>query len=195
MNFKLKDMLLIAIVMVTSFPVLYVVLLFVTGTARIVFETENKQDIEIQKTAAMMKQSAKRDSLVVANSRTFQALKKERVEVTKQRERLREQQQRLDMLQQELETQRQNILEERKKFEKLVSQSDSLDMKKMKDLAKVYGAMKPAEAAQILGTMSDVMNAKILRMINDDRQKAKILAFLPTDKAARISNVLANIDK
>jgi flagellar motility protein MotE (MotC chaperone) len=192
MKLKLREILIIAIVTVTSFPILYTALLFMTGTAKVVFETEKATDTEDQKKLALMKQSVRKDSLSLANSRTFQALQKERAEMSEQKERIKEQQQRLDILQQELEGQRREIVEQREKFEKLVEQSDSLDMKKMRDLAKMYGAMKPAEAAQILETMSTATIAKILRMINDDRQKAKILASMSTAKAAEISKLFAN---
>lgn len=193
MNLKLKDMIIIAVVMLTSFPVMYTILLFATGTAKVVFETGQEKQIETLKKSERMNTSARKDSIAAANSKVFQALQKERVEVTEEKERLNDQRARLEMMQEEIQSQRDALLRERKKLEQLVSQSDSLDMKRMRDLAKVYGAMKPAEAAEILSTLSDSNVAKVLKMINDDRQKAKILAFMSRERAASISKHIANL--
>jgi flagellar motility protein MotE (MotC chaperone) len=193
MNLKLKDIIIIALVMLTSFPVMYTILLFTTGTAKVVFDSGVTDEKEKKKKAEEMKLSARKDSIAIVNSKVFQALQKERGEVNEQKERLNDQRLRMEQIQQELQTQRDEILQERKKLEQLVTKNDSLDTRKMRDLAKVYGAMKPAEAAQILGTLSDSNVAKILKMINDDRQKAKILAFLPVEKAASVSKIIANL--
>jgi flagellar motility protein MotE (MotC chaperone) len=193
MNLKLKDIIIIAVVMLTSFPVMYTILLFATGTAKIVFESGAAEEKEKKKLSEVMKTSARKDSIANVNSKTFQALQKERSEINEQKERLNDQRMRIEQMQLELQTQRDEILQERKKLEQLVTQNDSLDTRKMRDLAKVYGAMKPAEAAEILGTLTDSNVAKILKMINDDRQKAKVLAFLPREKAASISKIIANL--
>lgn len=179
--------------MLTSFPVMYTILLFATGTAKVVFESGVTEEKEKKKQAEEIKTSLRKDSIAIVNSKTFQALQKERGEITEQKERLNDQRLKIEQLQQELETQRNEMLQERKKLEQVVKQNDSLDTRKMKDLAKVYGAMKPAEAAEILGTLTDSNVAKILKMVNDDRQKAKILAFLPREKAATISKIIANL--
>jgi flagellar motility protein MotE (MotC chaperone) len=193
MNLKLKDIIIIALVMLTSFPVMYTILLFTTGTAKIVFDSGVAEEKEKKKKTEEMKISVRKDSIAIVNSKTFQALQKERGEVNEQKERLNDQRLRMEQIQQELQAQRDEILQERKKLEQLVTKNDSLDTRKMRDLAKVYGAMKPAEAAQILGTLTDSNVAKILKMINDDRQKAKILAFLQVEKAASVSKIIANL--
>jgi flagellar motility protein MotE (MotC chaperone) len=158
-----------------------------------VFENKPEEVTEKKKKTEEIKNSARKDSIALANSKTFQALQIERTELNQQKERLSEQRQRLEMMQQEMQTQRDELLQNRKKLEQLVTQNDSLDMRKMRDLAKVYGAMKPAEAAEILSTLSDNNTAKILKMINDDRQKAKILSVMSTEKAASVSKLIANL--
>ena len=189
MKLRLKDVIVIAIVMVATFPVLYLGMLFFTGSARIEFG-EKKEDESQKDKLKLIKQSARKDSLAARNSRTFQALQQERVELENERARLREQQDRLDLLQSEIETERRKLVEEREKLEKVVNVSDSLSGKKIKDVAKMYAAMKPSEAAAILGTMNDKMVAKILKSISDDRQKAKIMSLFSREKAARISRII-----
>jgi len=189
MNLKMKDFFAIAVVTVATFPVLYLVMLFVTGAARIEFQRP-KVDTEKQRKVEVVKRSARKDSLALQNSKTFQALQLERAELEKERLRLREQQDRINLLQSEVEQQHKKLAEEREKFETVVEKSDSLGSKKIKDLAKMYAAMRPSEAATILETLDDRMVAKVLKAINDDRQKAKILGSLPTAKAARISKII-----
>jgi flagellar motility protein MotE (MotC chaperone) len=189
MNLKMKDFIAIAVATVATFPVLYLVMLFVTGAARIEFQRP-KDDGEKKQKVEMVKQSARKDSLALQNSKTFQALQLERAELEQERQRMREQQDRINLLQSEVEQERKLLSEERHKFENVVQKSDSLGSKKIKDLAKMYAAMRPSEATSILSTLDDRMVAKVLKAISDDRQKAKILGALSTDKAARISRII-----
>jgi flagellar motility protein MotE (MotC chaperone) len=80
-------------------------------------------------------------------------------------------------------------------MEKTVSQSDDLDKKRVKQLAKVYGAMRAEEAARILETLDDDLCINILSNMGDDRQKAKILSALTGDKATRVSNKIGSSSK
>ena len=86
-----------------------------------------------------------------------------------------------------IESERQKLAENRKRLEKLVAESNELEQKRIKQLARVYAAMRPREAALILETLEDALLIRILRAINDDRQKGKIVASLSREKAARIS--------
>jgi len=188
-SMKLKDYIIIAVLTVVTFPLLYLIMLFITGSARIEFGPPKEDGINTEK-VQMVKQSVRKDSLAAVNSRTFQALEKERSALEKERQRLREQQDRIALLQSEVEMQRKKIAEERAKMEKLVGVNDSIGNRKIKDLALMYGAMRPAEAASILGTLDERMAAQIIRSIGDDRQKAKIMSAFSNDKAARISKII-----
>lgn len=186
---KLKEIIIVAAVGVFSFPILYAVILFANGIIRIEYGTP-KGAVEEEKKIQTVKRTEKTDSILVTQSRTFQALQNEKTEIEKERQRLKDQQGRMDLLQNELEEKQQSISMQRSKLESLVSMSDSLDKKKFKNQAKVYMAMKPLEAAQIIETLPDQHASKILNAMNDDRQKAKILASLSTEKAARITSEL-----
>lgn len=189
MKLKLKDYIAIAVVAIFSFPLIYLSMLFMTGNARIEFGPPQK-DRALQEKIEIMKSSVKKDSLAILNSKTYEALQLEKKELEKERKLLLEQQQKLELLKEEIELQKKKITEEREKMERLVSVSDSLTKKKLKDLAKMYAAMKPIEAAQILETMDEKMCAEIIRYIPDDRQKAKIMEAFSNEKAVRISKIL-----
>ena len=183
---KFKQIIIIAAVGVFSFPILYAVILIANGMLKIEYGAPQKSVEEVKKIQTI-KRTNKSDSILITQSRTFQALQIEKSEVEKERERLKDQQDRMDLLQKDLDEKQKNIQAERSKLESLVSKNDSLEIKKYKNQAKVYMAMKPLEAATILETMPDENVVKILNAMNDDRQKAKILAALSTEKAARLT--------
>ncbi len=190
MNLRKKDFIAIAVVTLLYLPVLYLVMLFVTGAARIEFGFKDAPKEEKPKFEEM-KHSARRDSLAIQNSRTFQALQQERHELARERERLLELQTRLDMIQKEIEQKKLELGNERSKLETLLENSSEEEAARFKKLAKMYGAMKPAEAASILETLPESQAAKIISLLTDDRQKAKIMSQLSTEKATRISQLLS----
>ncbi|MFP4013691.1 MAG: MotE family protein [Chitinispirillaceae bacterium] len=188
MNLRMKDIIAIVVVTCVSFPVLYLIMLFITGTLRVEYgagdPSREKKEVEL------VKQSARRDSLAVQNSRTFLALQKERRELRKERERLMELQERLGIVQNELEQQRTELNEDKKELDKMLESSSEAQEARYKQLAKVYEAMKAVEAAAILETLPDSQVAKILTTIIDDRQKANILAEMSKEKAKRLSQLI-----
>lgn len=188
MNLKIKDLFYIAAATILTFPVLYIVMMFLTGTARIEFG--NKKEESGQK-LELVKQNNRRDSLAMVSSRTFQALQQEKTELQKERDRLSDKQRKIDLIQQELQESRKVLEKERNKIEKLVSRSDSLDRKKIKELSRIYGAMRPIEAAQIIETLQDDLAVKVIANIGDERQKGKILSAISREKATRISKLMS----
>lgn len=186
---KFKDIIIVGAVGVISFPLLYAAILFANGVLRIDYGVPQKA-IEDQKKIQTIKRTEKTDSILITQSRTFQALQNEKKDIEKERQKLREQQERIDLLQKELEEKQRTLGLQRTKIEDLVSKSDSLENKKFKNQARVYTAMKPLEAAQIIETMPDNYASKLLNAMSDDRQKAKILSALSTEKAARVTERL-----
>jgi flagellar motility protein MotE (MotC chaperone) len=186
MKLTLKELIIIVAVLTFSFPVVYVLMMLATGSARIEFNQPvkaKKDDKEVK----LMKLNAKKDSLASMQSQTFFAIEKQKADLDEQKKKMSEQQDHVLMVEQELEKTRNDLTEERKKLEKLVGQSDELDKKRIKQLAKVYSAMRPEEAARILETLDDDLLINILGAMGDDRQKAKILSILSPDKASRVS--------
>lgn len=183
---RAKDILAVALVAILSFPLMYGIMLFATGNARVEFgpQTVSQRNEQEHK---LMRQTARKDSLSIAHLQSFQALVREREQLGKDRQKLREQQQRIDLASQEMKRQRDKLSEERKRLEKLVNENDQLELKRLKELSKVYGAMRPVEAAAILETLEDSLVINIISGIRDDRQRGKILAALSNEKAARIS--------
>jgi len=185
---KFKDLLILGFLAVISFPVIYIGALFMTGNAHIEFLNKaDKQKEGEKKEFAFIRQSARKDSLAASQSHAFLALEKSRADIESEKEKLQTQEERMAMLQQELENVKTELTRKKKELEQVVAQSSELDRKRIAQLAKVYGAMRAAEAAQILETLDEDLAVTILTAINDDRQKAKIFAALPAEKAASLS--------
>ena len=186
MKLSLKELIIIVAILTLSFPVVYVLMMLATGTARIEFNQPVKAKKD-EREVKLMRFNAKKDSLEAVQSQTFFAIEKQKGDLDEEKKKMAEQQDHVTMVEQELEKTRNELTEERKKLEKLVGQSDELDKKRIKQLAKVYGAMRPEEAARILETLDDDLLINILGAMGDDRQKAKILTALSPDKASRVS--------
>jgi flagellar motility protein MotE (MotC chaperone) len=187
---KMKDILTIALIAIVSLPLTVLVVFFLTGNARVEFGPTSLTPIE-KRALALITHSARKDSLAISQSKTFLAVQNERAEVEKEREKLRDQQEHITMLNEELEALKEELSLRKKEIEGLVSQTASLEQKRIKDLSKVYGAMRAPEAAAILETLDDALVGKILMNLSDDRQKAKILSALTPEKATRVSNRLS----
>ena len=190
MKLTLKQLTIILASLTVSFPVIYLLMLFATGNARIEFSKSNekKEERELRLIAI----NARKDSLATLHSKTFFALEKHKADLEAEKKRMNEERERMLMVQQDLEKTRNKLTEEREKLEKLIGQNDELDQKRIKQLAKVYGAMRPEEAARILETLDDDLLIKILTSMGDDRQKAKIISTISREKASRISKKIGN---
>ena len=189
MKLSARDLISIAVVTIISFPILYLVVLFATGNMRIEIgkkpeEEKRSEDLRV------LRLTHRRDSLMAQHSAAYRAVLQERKEIEEKEQRLKEREERIAMLEQELEQQRLALVAERQRLEKAVAESDDASEKKIRQLARVYGAMRPAEAAQILETLNDDLVVKILRGIGDDRQKGKIMGAISKSKAARLSRLM-----
>jgi flagellar motility protein MotE (MotC chaperone) len=189
MKLSTKDLTAIAVVTLLSFPVMVLIVLFSTGNARFEF---GRKSVEVQRNddLRLINLNQRRDSLLALHSESYRAMLKQRDEVDEKERLLKERENRVAMLEQELEQQKIGLETERKLLEKAVAGSDSASEKKIRQLARVYGAMRPSEAAQILETLNDELTIKVIRGIGDERQKGKIMAALSKQKAARISKIM-----
>jgi flagellar motility protein MotE (MotC chaperone) len=185
---KTRDMIIIAVVvMLLSFPLIYIIMLLATGNAKLVTKGDLSRMVEHETVSKMQKISDRRDSLIVEKSYAFEANADETKRLETEKERVLREQERLNFLISELQSEREKLEAEKIRFEKAVSETKEGNAKKAVDLARVYQAMKPKEAAQIMETLSDNLCIDILKAMNDDRQKAKILAAMEIEKATRLS--------
>ncbi|MDD5672689.1 MAG: hypothetical protein PHC61_00875 [Chitinivibrionales bacterium] len=187
MKLGLKEIIILAIVTIFSFPITYLLMLFATGNAHLELTKPVGAQQEQEKKVRQARTNPHLDSLAMEHSNAFMALQDERAAVEAKKQEMQQEEARLNMLKQEVETKTGDLAGERAKIEKLVGVSDSLDKKRIGQLAKVYSAMRAAEAARILETLDDNLIVKILGAMSDDRQKAKIMSALSPEKATKVS--------
>jgi flagellar motility protein MotE (MotC chaperone) len=185
----MRDIIAIAAVTLFTFPILYIAMLFATGSLRVEYGFK-KEDPEKELKVEQVKHSARRDSLAAQNSKVFEAAQQERADLAKEQERFNEQYARLEILQSEIEKQREELVKERLQLENKMAAVPEIEEARFKKLAKIYEAMKPVEAAAILETLPDAQVASIISKMGDDRQKGRILSALTTEKAARLNKLI-----
>jgi flagellar motility protein MotE (MotC chaperone) len=186
MNTTIKNIVIVAVVAIVTFPVMYMIVLFATGYARIEFGFDEMRDTQ-QQNVKMMERSEEMDSLIARQSKTFEAMVQERARLRKERTRLEQMRTHIQELTDELARQKEQLQQKRQAIEKTVEKSDKLSQDKIKELASIYGTMDAEEAAAILQTIDNDLVIKILKAIRDERQKAEIVAALPRNKASAIS--------
>ncbi|MCL1946024.1 MAG: hypothetical protein FWF51_02570 [Chitinivibrionia bacterium] len=195
-----------AIVMMLSFPLMWLGGLLLTGNAKLIFKGDLARMVEIETTARMQRNNLTMDSLIIANTEAFQSNVLLKNSIANKSEEIDRDQERLDVLKSELQTERANIeaakagldkaisdlADERAKYEETMNgPNDGAIDKATVSLAKTYQAMKPAEAAQIMETLPDNLCVDILKSMTDDRQKGRILSSMDTEKAAKLSKLMS----
>jgi flagellar motility protein MotE (MotC chaperone) len=188
---KPKEIIVIGLVLVLLSPVLYFIMLLLTGNARIEFGSPKENESTFREDIVkVVRPSLVKDTLLAQYSKTYQAYTQERQQLQEERSRIEEEKSQINLVKDELENERKALQTERKKFESLVGQKDSLELKKLKQISKVYAAMRPAEAARILETLDDALVARILGSMGDAGVSAKILQNLQQEKATSVTALM-----
>lgn len=182
-----KKLLLILGINILVSPLLLLLIMYYRGEVKLEFTRELPGSSIKHRQFTTIEYNEIVDSLKAANYQSYELLNEERKKVEAEKEKLQNEQKRLGLLNDELKNTHEKLQAQRKEFEKLVEATDELEQKKIKQLANVYGAMRPNEAAAILETLSDDLVVRILKAIGDDRQKGKIMANLSNKKASVIT--------
>lgn len=131
----------------------------------------------------------------------FKALEAKRLALEERAEAIRLEEKNLKELKAELEASRESLETIRQQIEtslsrleakeKVVNEAQRLEEeKKIKQLVKLYSSMKPKQAAAIVDSMDIVIAERLFMNLKGD-VAGKILAYVKQEKAARISERLA----
>lgn len=112
------------------------------------------------------------------------------VELRKKEERLNEEEQQLTGLKKEVEQKIKDLLALQKQVQSAQSQKRDTQNAKVQGLARIYGTMKPKQAAKLMGSLDDNLVKSIISTMPPN-QAASILALMDVKKAARISEALS----
>lgn len=191
---KLKPMIFFAAFFIISFLIIFSTLyiIFRGFQSPITFE-EPVPDSLLAANDSTLVDSLAQDSLLLAPSdsleedTTFMSIGMDSV-----RKLLRKWNKEVNVEKQDKLKQSQEISEIKQELAKLKEEkkkADIINEQQIKQLAKVYEAMRPESAAEILKELDNEMVVSIIQKIKQ-RQAAKIMAALPPERAAKLSKLL-----
>ncbi len=111
-------------------------------------------------------------------------------ELRKKEEQLNEKEARLAKLEQEIEKKTKDLLVIQKEIQAHRDEKQEVQAGKVKSLARIYGTMKPKEAAKLLENLDDKLVQDIIATMTPD-EAASILSLMDIKKAAKISEALS----
>jgi len=160
-----------------------------TGTAIAVPEAIAKDEKPKPDVGAVSVDSAK-NRQGSSTGESLSALQQRENEIRKKEEQLKEKEEQLSKLEKEVEQKVNGLLAIQKQI--LASQNEKQDVQnaKVRGLAKIYGTMKPKEAAKLMENLDDKLVMSIISTMTPD-QAASILALMEIKKAAKISEALS----
>jgi len=197
---RIKDVIALGLLALVSFPVILLGVLMWTGNVRLAFGPEDpsqsaaRERLQVRPedlaTAPMPAAPTTENHMDGALGVREAELDGREADVQRELSRvgeLRDQDQRL----------RDTIEMERKRIEALLSGKDSLEQARLQVLARTFSGMKPDQAAKILVGLDDILATGVLRAVQEDRSRAKMLAAigkLDSQRAAAIARLLRSVD-
>jgi len=191
MNLKITDIIGVGLASVLLFPVIFFAVLLGSGTAHLEFgensAVKEKLAGYLEKLNPLQQQSD------LEQTKLFEANQKKASEIAEEQSKLQAEIARLESLKAENAQLKDSTMTDRKRIEDMVGQNKQLSDQRVEELAQVYGAMKPVEAAPILLNLADTAIARIIKRVPETRSQAKLMAALgamDSKRAAEITTIL-----
>jgi flagellar motility protein MotE (MotC chaperone) len=121
---------------------------------------------------------------------SLNAFQQKEIEIRKKEEQLREREERLGKLEKEVEQKVKDLLALQKEVQSVRTEKQETQNSKVRGLAKIYGTMKPKEAAKLMENLDDKLVMGIIATMTPD-EAAAILSLMEVKKAAKISEALS----
>jgi len=197
MDIRARDLIGVGIASLLLFPVVFFAVLLASGMARLEVGALN---VEVKKMIAgyLERHSPDQEMQDMEQSKLYEANRKLAAELDEKQQQLKEELSRLELLKLETSQSLAQMNQNREEINKKVGESDVLTNQKIEELAQVYAAMKPVEAAPILMNLDDNSIARILKKVPDSRTQGKLLAAigaLSSKRAASVTKILGWKDK
>ncbi|MCL2283404.1 MAG: hypothetical protein FWC26_08830 [Fibromonadales bacterium] len=192
MDIRARDLIGVGLASLLLFPVIFFAVLLATGTARLEF---GDIDDETKKKVAgyLERHTPEQEAYDREQSKLYEANRLLLAELEEKRRLILEEAARLELLKLETSQNLAKINQNREEINKKVGESRVLSDQKIEELAQVFAAMKPIEAAPILMNMDESSIARIIKRVPDSRSQGKLLAAIGainSKKAASISKIL-----
>ena len=138
---------------------------------------------------AVVGKQARAPSTTVVNE-TIASLQQRESELKKKEELLREKEERLAKMEKEVEQKLKDLISIQREIQTYRNEKAEGVNTKVRSLAKIYGTMKPKEAAKLMENLDDKLVMNIISTMNSD-EAASIMANMEVKKAAKISEGLS----
>lgn len=129
----------------------------------------------------------------VEERRLLLALQQERQNLIQEREALENQKNDLKRLEAEVDKKLDQLQTTRLQIEQLLKEKDAEELKRLRDLSKMYEKMSPEKAARIFSTLEQNLAIAILGDMKT-KAAAKILNNMDRDKAAKLTTAFSSLD-
>jgi len=126
----------------------------------------------------------------ISTSDSLNAFQQKEADIRRREEQLKEKEDRLGKLEKEIEQKVKDLLELQKEVQSVRSEKQDTLNTRVKSLAKIYGSMKPKDAAKLMEALDDKLVMGIIATMTPD-EAASILALMEVKKAAKISEALS----
>ncbi len=126
----------------------------------------------------------------ISTTESLSAFQQKEIEIRKKEEQLKEKEERLGKLEKEIEQKVKDLLALQKEVQSVRSEKQETQNTRVRGLAKIYGTMKPKEAAKLMENLDDKLVMGIIAIMTPD-EAASILALMEVKKAAKISEALS----
>ncbi len=128
----------------------------------------------------------------VEERRLLLALQQERQNLVKEREVLTNQKKDLKRLETEVDKKLDQLQATRLQIEQLLTEKNAAELKRIRDLSKMYEKMSPEKAARIFSTLDQDLAILILENMKT-KAAAKVLNNMDRDKAAKLTTAFSTL--
>jgi flagellar motility protein MotE (MotC chaperone) len=122
---------------------------------------------------------------------TLTHIEQREAELKRKEEQLRQKEEYLTKMEQEVEKKLKDLLSIQKEIQAYRSEKEESQNTKIRSLAKIYGTMKPKEAAKLLDNLDEHLVVSVISTMSAD-EAANILGNMDVKKAAKISESLSH---
>jgi flagellar motility protein MotE (MotC chaperone) len=192
MDIRAKDLIGVGIASLLLFPVIFFATLLASGMARLEVGSLNI-DVKKKISGYLERHLVEQEEQDLEQSKLYEANRRLAAELEEKQQLIKEEASRLELLKLETSQNMAQMNQNREEINKKVGESDALSNQKIEELAQVYAAMKPVEAAPILMNLDDNSIARILKKFPDSRTQGKLLAAigaLSAKRAAAVTKIL-----
>jgi len=188
MDIRARDLIGVGIASMLLFPVVFFAVLLASGMARLEVGALNAE-VKKRISGYLERHSPDQEIQDLEQSKLYEANRKLIADLEEQQRLLKEEASRLELLRLETSQNLAQMSQNREEINKKIGESDVLSNQKIEELAQVYAAMKPVEAAPILMNLDDNSIARILKKVPDSRAQGKLLAAIGAISAKRAASV------